>query len=194
MNNRAMLFIDGTWLWHSMMSFKSNTGTKLNLEHLPIQICEKVADIYQQDLSYSGTVLCASMPVNTSPKDKEAVEKRRVFFEILKDKCKYIVETFDIDFKGRRLLKQHRHPNDTWSPKEKCVDIATAANMFYHMQDYDIAILVIGDKDFYPILSKLLAFNKKYVLASFKNSCSQYLQKLVPHIIWLDDLFPKIQN
>ena len=180
--SRFAVFIDGTYMWHVMMKFTTETGAKFNLGTLP----SVVIDTIEPTGTLVLTTLCASMPVNTDPIDDNAVTKRRSFFAMLERHYKFTVELYEINFRGRRLLKNDRDPNDTWSPKEKCVDIATACNLLYRAPTYDVAIIVTGDKDFIPAITKVQALGKRVIISSFRSSCSQELTKY--QIIYLDDL------
>ena len=187
-----MFFIDGTWLWHNMMSHYTNNGTKIDLSRLPHLIIERLYESLQVPLYYTNTILCASIPVNAHSSDYGAISKRRHFFEMLEQKCGYVVELYEINFKGRRLLKQNRDTNDSWEPKEKCVDIATATNILYYSSNYDLAVVITGDRDFIPALEKTRALGKQVEIASFENSCSRELVDFSPNIIWIDSLIDQI--
>lgn len=183
-----MIFIDGTWLWHNMMSVSSASGLKVDLAKLPVTLISELSRVLKTTIVPTNTVLCASVPINTHPHDIKSISKRRHFFEVLRDKCGYNIELFEIDFHGRRLLKQDRDPADSWEPKEKCVDIATATNILLYSSYYDIALVVTGDKDFLPALNKVKILGKQVHIASFQKSCSTELIDFCPNIIWLDNL------
>ena len=40
------------------------------------------------------------------------------------------VELWEFDFRGRRWCLKDRYADAVWTPKEKCVDIATISNLF----------------------------------------------------------------
>ena len=189
---RVIIFIDGTWLWHNMMAMRAVQGPKIDLSKLPNLLIQQVCNQLELPLEYIATILCASIPINTHSLDARIVSKRRHFFEVLQAKCGYTVELFEIDFRGRRLLKQDREFNDNWEPKEKCVDIATASNIFFYANQYDLAIVVTGDRDFLPALTKIQVLGKQIAIASFENSCSQELIDLVPEVIWIDTLLSQM--
>lgn len=188
---RVMIFIDGTWLWHNMMSICRLNGVKIDLAKLPHLITQILYQQTKVPVYCAGTILCASVPINTHSYDNKAISKRRHFFEILQEKCGYIVELFEIDFRGRRLLKQDRG-TDHWEPKEKCVDIAIATNILFYATQYDIAVVITGDRDFLPALKKARALGKEIEIASFKESCSRELIDFSSRLIWLEDLLSEM--
>ena len=172
--HRCMVFIDGTWLWHSMMSLNlKETGRKLDIGNLPVTLISEVSSSYQQPMALTGTIFTSSVPVNVDEIDAPLVVKRFSFLNLLKSRYRFTMDLYEIDFKGRRLRKLDRNPNDVWQPKEKCVDISMASNLFYHQQSYDIAIAVTGDKDFLPAFRKLRQLGKNVIIATFESSCSQ---------------------
>jgi hypothetical protein len=95
--------------------------------------------------------------------------------DILRDRYHFKNEIYEINFYGRRIHQSCRDPNDTFQPKEKCVDIATASNLFIY--DYNVAIIVTGDRDYLPAIKKLLMRypERKIILCTFSNSCSKEL-------------------
>lgn len=188
---RLMIFIDGSYLWHSSMSQCRPQNIKMDLAELPRQLMEAIPEFLTTRLSYAGTILNASIPVNTDKRDIPLVKKRYNFFKMLEDTCGYQVELSEIDFRGRRLLKQDRGI-DSWEPKEKCVDIEIASNLFFYKDKYDMAILITGDKDFLPALTKVQQLGKQVKIASFQSSCSNKLVETFEDIIWLDNLLPKM--
>jgi hypothetical protein len=119
-----------------------------------------------------------------------------------------MVELYEIDFKGRRLRQSDR--KTVFEVREKCAflvetcsrarfndkrsplrGIATASNILFHKDKYDLAVLVTGDKDFLPVLSKVESLKKAVFIASFKTSCSGKLSKYP--IVWLDDLSRELE-
>jgi hypothetical protein len=173
---RCMVFIDGSWLWHSMMSLNlKESGRKLDIGNLPLILTSEVSTILQQPVMPTGTIFTSSVPVNVDSTDQALVLKRFSFLNLLKMKYGFTMDLYEIDFKGRRLRKSDRSPMDVWHPKEKCVDISMASNLFYYQQSYDIAIAVTGDKDFLPALRRLRLLGKDVIIATFQASCSQNL-------------------
>jgi hypothetical protein len=189
---KAMIFIDGTWLWHNMMYLHANNNHKIDLSMLPQLLITALNKIQKPIIKYDHTILCASIPVNTDPEDYKLISKRQHFFNVLRDRCGYGVELYEIDFHGRRLLKHDRDPTDVWEPKEKCVDIATASNILFYASQYDVAIVVTGDKDFLPALTKARKLGKIVKIASFQGSCSKELIDFGQNIIWIDDFLPEM--
>lgn len=182
--SRYAVFIDGTYMWHCMQKFMTDNGLKFNLGILPHTLVNHL----DPNSTLVSSTLCASMPVNTP--DTDAVTKRGCFFAMLEKHYKFTVELYEINFRGRRILKKDRSPDDTWSPKEKCVDIAVASNLLYQASTYDVTVLVSGDRDYIPALNKVQALGKRVVIASFRSSCSAELSKY--EIVYLDDLVTQL--
>lgn len=186
---RVMFFIDGTWLWHNMMPQKQRNNVKLDLYKLPREIIKTLP----HKVSLGPVILSASLPKNVDPRDNKLVAKRLNFFHLLEKKCDYTLDIYEIDFRGRRLLKKDRDPKDTWEPREKCVDISVASNLLYHaaLDNYDQAVIITGDKDFIPALGKVKQLNKDVMIASFRESCSQQLLD-IHKTIFIDDILADV--
>lgn len=203
---KVMLFIDGTWLYANNRRLSESYGDasyRVDFGKLPSVLAEEVSQYMNAEIDVVRTYLFASYAINYNPLDEDAVLRRKDFFDMLKEEYHYEVEVFPINYMGRRLRKTDREPGDTFEPKEKCVDIALATNMLYYAaipQAYDIAIAVVGDRDFMPMLQSVRRLGKRVAIASIKNSCAPEFAD--PHddarvkdydIIWLDDLLQKLE-
>ncbi|MEZ4520400.1 MAG: NYN domain-containing protein [Thermomicrobiales bacterium] len=204
---KVMIFIDGSWLY-------SNTGKlaqdyarpDLQIDYglLPEAISQRVAKaISLPSIDIVRTHLFASIPDNYDQTDYESVRRRLDFFNLLKEEHHYEVELFPIDFRGRRIRSYDRDPADPFEPREKCVDIALAASMLYYAaipQVYDIAIAVIGDQDYVPVLQHVRRLGKRVAIASIRGSCAQDYADPVDtrrvkdvDLIWLNDMIGEIE-
>ena len=188
---KVLVIYDGTNFSLSSINYRKGNDVKFDMKKLPSLLIQTLSDKLNETLVYEGTIYCASIPSNVHYKDAQAVSRQNNYFELLRNKCGYLVELYEINFKGKRLLKQDRG-NDNWEPKEKCVDIAVATNLFLYKDKYDIAILVTGDKDFLPAIDKVRNLGKKIIISSFLGSCSKELFQDKDEVIWLDDLIPHI--
>lgn len=204
---KAMLFIDGTWLYSNTPRLSEAYGQpdfRVDFGKLPVVL----AAVISQQLSGSEvdivrTYLFGSYASNYDLRDDDAVQRRRDFFEMLKEEYHYEVETFPINFMGRRLRKADRDPSDPFEPEEKCVDISLATAMLYFAAipgAYDIAIALVGDKDFKPALQTVRRLGKRIALASIKGSCAPEFADPRDQarlkdfdIIWLDDLLHRLE-
>jgi hypothetical protein len=178
-----MVFIDGTWLWHNLMSHQ----VKMDMYKLPREIIRSLG----KTAALVGVIFCASLPENVATCDKKALKKRERFYKLLGSKCGYNLEIYRIDFRGNRFFKKDRSESSNWEPKEKCVDIAVASNIILHHDRYDHAILISGDRDYLPALDKIKDLGKSVTVASFRDSCSQELQDTY-QTIFLEDLLEKV--
>lgn len=147
--------------------------------------------------------LYASYPHNYDPADEELVRKQAAFFDRLKEEYHYEVELFPIDFRGRRIRYADREPSDDFEPKEKCVDIALATSLLYYAAipyAYDVGVVIVGDRDYLPVLQHVRRLGKRVAIASVKQSCAgEYsdpqdaARVKDTDIIWLDDLIPQLE-
>ena len=204
---KIMLFIDGTWLYSNSPRLSETFGDRnyhLDFGKLPGVLAQEVAQqLGTSDVDVVRTYLFGSYADNCDLRDEDAAGKSIEFYDMLKQEFHYEVELFAINFKGRRLRKADRDLGDDFEPKEKCVDIALATTMLYLAAipyAYDIAIAVIGDRDFTPMLQNVRRLGKRVAIASIKGSCAPDFSDPRDEarvkdfdIIWIDDLLHKLE-
>jgi cold shock CspA family protein/uncharacterized LabA/DUF88 family protein len=197
---KIMIFIDGSWLYNNSYSLSRQYGERYNLDYgkLPNVLGEVIGkNLGQSDVDIVRTYLFGSLPRNYDILDDELVTRQKNFYDLLKEEYHYEVEIFPIDYRGHRIKKSDRNPNDDFQPQEKCVDIALATSMLYLAAipySYDIAVAVIGDRDFMPMLQHVRRLGKRVAIASIKDSCTyvysdpkdEYRLKDFD-IIWIED-------
>lgn len=204
---KCMLFIDGTWLYYNTSKLSEAFGQpefRIDFGKLPNVLAEEVKKtLGGSEVDIVRTYLFGSYASNYDLRDDEAVQRRRDFFDMLKEEYHYEVEVYPINFMGRRLRKADRDPSDPFEPQEKCVDISLATYMLYFAAlptAYDIAIAVIGDQDFIPVLQHVRRLGKRVAIASIKGSCAPEFadprdEARVKDFdtIWLDDLLSRLE-
>jgi cold shock CspA family protein len=203
---KFMLFIDGTWLYSNtsrLVEASGEPGFVLDFGKLPRVLAEEVGRrLGHDDWTVVRTHLFGSFAANVDPRDREPVERRLNFFTMLRQQHHYEVESFPIEFRGKRLRRTDRDPADTFEPKEKCVDIALATSMLFSAamsNAYDVAIAVLGDQDFKPVLQSVRRLGKRVAIASIAGACSgEYTDPADRahvrdvELLWLEDLLPRL--
>ena len=184
---RAMIFIDGTWLYISRgILSKEFREPNIDLDYgkIPKALGDILSDeLGGQEIDVVRTYLFGNIAVNYVAEDREIAERRRYFYNMLKEEHQYETEIFTIDFQDRfRLSKKDRMTlGQDFDPKEKCVDIALATAMLYYAAipyAYDIAVAVIGDRDFVPVLQHVRRLGKRTMIASIYGACArEYLDQ-----------------
>jgi len=204
---KAMIFIDGSWLYFSAPRLSEDNGGnsfQLDYEKLPRVLSENVCEkLGLDDLDIVRTHIFVSNAVNYDLRDEELVQSREDFFTMLKEEYHYEVEVYPVNFRKRRIRKYDRDVDDDFEPREKCVDIALATSVLYYAaipHAYDIAVVLIGDKDYIPALHSARKLGKRVVIASIRQSCtpefsdpSDMEQVRDTDVIWLNDLVPEIE-
>jgi len=203
---KFMLFIDGTWLYSNtsrLVEASGEPGFVLDFGKLPYVLAEEVGRrLGHDEWTVVRTHLFGSYAANADPRDLEPVERRLNFFTMLRQQHHYEVESFPIEFRGKRLRRTDRDPADTFEPKEKCVDIALATSMLFNASmsnAYDVAIAVLGDQDFKPVLQSVRRLGKRVAIASIAGACSGEYSDPADRarvrdveLIWLEDLLPRL--
>jgi cold shock CspA family protein len=205
--SKAMLFIDGTWLYSNTPKLADSYGKPdyhVDFGKLP----QVLADVVGQrmggtDVDVVRTHLFGSYAANYDLLDDDSVQRRLDFFSLLREEYHYEVEVFPINFRGRRLRRMDRDPRDSFEPKEKCVDISLATAILFYAaipNAYDIAIVVLGDQDFKPVLQHVRRLGKRVAIASIRYSCAPDFADARDEarvkdfdIIWLEDLLVQLE-
>jgi cold shock CspA family protein len=204
-----MVFIDGTWLYSNLRHLARETngpggGFYIDYGLLPDAIIQALRSRDGlPELDLVRTHLFGSFPINYDPVDEDRAQRRKDFFALLREDYHYEVEAFPIDYQRRRILHDDRAGEDTFVPREKCVDIALASSMLYNAAipgGYDIAIAVIGDKDYYPVLQRIRSLGKRIAIASIRQSCAKLYADRADekgikdyHVVWLNDMADRIE-
>ncbi len=204
---KVMVFIDGSWLYANTPRLADSYGKRgfqIDFGKLPAVVADAVREqLGNTEVDVVRTYLFGSYASNNHPADDTAVQRRLDFYDMLREEHHYEVEVFPINYRGRRLRKADRDPNDSFEAKEKCVDISLATSMLYFAAipfAYDIAIAVVGDQDFKPVLQHVRRLGKRVAIASIKGSCAEDLADPTDQarikdfsIIWIDDLLHKLE-
>ena len=203
---KLMLFIDGTWLYSNtprLVEASGQPGFMLDFGKLPRVLADEVTrHLGHSEYTVVRTHLFGSYADNVDGRDNDPVQRRLNFFSMLRQQHHYEIEAFPINFRGKRLRKTDREPNDAFEPKEKCVDIALATSMLFNASmpnAYDVAVAVLGDQDFKPVLQSVRRLGKRVAIASIQGACAAELSDPGDkervrdlEIIWLEDLLPAL--
>ena len=187
---RTMIFIDGSWLYYSLHGRRPNCP---------------VTRKYGEGWEYSHSIDFDRLPQLIAQRlHKEMLErfKTQRFVEVVRSVA-FASMRADTDvqsprkrlFKGMEKANYDVHLSTTVGHQEKCIDIALAVEMMHYASlpgAYDVAVLVSGDKDFMPALSRIRTKGKRVAICSMRNCCSHDLLGPQAHVrdfepIWLDD-------
>lgn len=189
--SRAMMFIDGSWLYAGVAGKK----THINFDKLGKVLAAKIAQRTGSNvgIDIGRSHLFGSYAQNYNPIDSRSVQNRLDFFSMLNTRFGYEVYTYPVDFHGRRLRKIDRDPDDKFDPQSKSSAMAMSGVMtaLAAQNKYDIAIVLTGDGDFRPVLQQIRSLGCRVQLVSFRG-VSHYQDadrdRVSDYpIIWLDD-------
>ena len=201
---KVMIFIDGSWVYKNLGAFRkelADPAFEINYKILPQVLSQMAAEqLHMADVDTVRTYFFASYPVNYDPVDEELVEKQWNFYRTLKEDYHYETVLFPIDFRRHRIPAEHR---PGFRPKEKCVDIALATEMLFLAaipHTYDVAIPIIGDGDYKPLLQSVRRLGRRVCITSVRGSCARdYSDPADPErvrdldTIFLNDILDRIR-
>lgn len=150
MSIKAMVFIDGNWLYKSrpiLFGKLNEAGFEIDYRKLPKVLCEDVANYLDEDVDlvrtcYFGTIPSARTGFNTI--------KQGSFYNFLESSCGYEIDIHEVDVGG----------ND-----ENWVVAALSSQAFYYAAQpggsYDIAIVLGDNANYTPALQRLRMLGKR---------------------------------
>jgi cold shock CspA family protein len=197
-----MIFVDGSWLYRSLPQLAQACGKDgyvIDYGKLPGTLGDELAKrLGRTDTDIVRTHLFGSYPSNYDEQDEPVARATTDFFNLLREEFHYEVDLFAVDFGGNRIRPRDRDPDHPFEPREKCVDVALATSLVYYAtvtHAYDVAIVVIGDRDYTPALQQVRRLGKRVAVASIKGCCARELSDPVDRervkdvdIMWLNDL------
>jgi uncharacterized LabA/DUF88 family protein len=187
---RTMVFIDGTWLYYSFHGRRPNCP---------------VTKTYGDGWEYAHSIDYDRLPQLISQHLHQEILQRfhaQRFVEVVRT---VVFSSMRADtmaqsprmrmFKGMQEANFEVHLSTTHGSQEKCIDISLAVEMMHYAAlpgAYDIAVIVTGDKDFMPALSRIRTQGKRVAICSMRNCCANDLLDPSAHVrdyapIWLDD-------
>ncbi len=158
-NERVMIFIDGSNLYHSLKSFFNRTDIDIGKLSRKLLDRRRLVRIYY----YNAKVGL-----------KEEPQRYR-------DQQAFFTSVNAIPYSELRLgrLVYHNWPNSP--PYEKGVDIQLATDMITHSfkNNYDVAVLVAGDNDFVGAIQSVKDNGKNVEVALFGKERTSYRLRMV---------------
>lgn len=158
MSLKAMVFIDGAWLYRNRTSIfaklGAENGCEIDYAKLPRVFCEDVANHLDEDVdlvrtNYFGTIPSARSSFSTS--------KQRAFYDFLEKSCGYEMEIHEIDVGG---TDGH---DETW------VKMALGSSLMFYAampSAFDAAILIGDDVTYAPMLRRARLLGRRIQLVT----------------------------
>ncbi len=158
MSLKAMVFIDGAWLYRNRSSIfrklGEENGCEIDYAKLPRVFCEDVANYLDEDISLVRTNYFGTLP---SARSSFSSSKQRSFYDFLEKSCGYEMEIHEVDVGG-----EGGH-DDMW------IKMALGASLMFNAAmptAFDIAVLVGDDLDYAPVLRRARLLGRRIQLVS----------------------------
>ena len=155
MSVKAMVFIDGGWLYRNRSILFTRLGEEtfeIDYAKMPRLFSEDVANMLDEDVSlvrtnYFGTIPSARSGFNTS--------RQCTFYDFLEKTCGYDTDIHEVDIGSGN--------DDNW------IKMSLAASMMFFAAQpsaFDIAILIGDDLDYVPVLQRVRLLGKRVQIVS----------------------------
>ena len=180
MSEKAIVFIDGSWLYRCRGALFDKLGGEnfeIDYAKLPKLLCEDVANTLDEDISlvrtlYFGTIPSSRSGFNTS--------KQYSFYDFLERSCGYDVHIHEVDVGNEEI-------------RSSCgwIDVSIATNLVYYAalpSVMDIAIVVGDSVDLAPALRRVRSLGKRVQLVGMSSGGSYENHRISDfQTIYLDD-------
>jgi len=180
---KSALFMDGTWF------LKNTTNSrlfKLDYTNLYSYFSTILTNQIHTPIVNTMTNVVLGSAINVHPDDEEQRSVREKYILHMQNSAN--VSVYPTNFKRNKISDGQVH--------EKFVDVALASMLCYYSSVpslFDIAILVIGDRDFIPAIDTIRnRFGKQVAIVTYSEHCaSEYIKNIPKYrdfdIIWLTD-------
>lgn len=155
MSEKAIVFIDGGWLYKCRTALFSKLGEdnfEVDYAKLPRMLCEDVANALDEDVSLVKTMYFGTIPSSRSGYN---TTKQYAFYDFLDRVCNYDTHIHEVDVSG----------DDARSPSSgSWIDVSIATNLVYYSalpNVMDIAIIVSENKDLIPAIRRARSLGKR---------------------------------
>ena len=158
MSLKAMVFIDGAWLYRNRNSIFRKlgeaNGCEIDYAKLPRVFRDDVANFLDEDISLVRTNYFGTLP---SARSSFSSPKQRSFYDFLERNCGYEMEIHEVD-----VGSEVGH-DETW------IKMALGASLMHNAalpSALDIAILIGDDVDYAPVLRRVRSYGKRIQLVA----------------------------
>jgi hypothetical protein len=159
---KAMLFIDGSWLYHVrpyLLNLDGRQDFELDYKALPALVKEHLEQQLGFPVDMVRTYYFGTIAVNKPGHDNV---REKQFYEMLNKRCQYNTEIFEYDFRNRETGR-----------RENCLEVGLASAALYHAFQpgvFDVACILAGDMDYQPLIRHLRMLGKRVGLVGVKGA------------------------
>lgn len=93
-----------------------------------------------------------------------------------------------------KIFQLSEHSGEFREEKEVDIALATDVLLFGHRDNYDIAVILTGDKDYKPAIQAIKDMGKTVIVSSFECVMADVLRKVADNYICLDDIVDEIKR
>ncbi len=158
---KAMIFMDGSWFYHSRQSLFTNAGEdgfEIDYKRMRGLVQTSISETLDQDVDIVRTCYFGTLPSNRPGYNPS---KQRIFYNLLAEQCGFDTEITQIDFRSEPGQSEDRGV---------CVALAVKAMHFAAIPCvYDIAVIIGGSHEYRALCSGLKNLGKRTMIATIRN-------------------------
>lgn len=163
MSYKAMLFIDGGWMYFNkknILAFNEDFDSDIDYNRIPELVTSELSNHLGNEVKLMRTHYFASIPVN---KPNFNPSRQQAFYRYLAEECHFDAHIFETNY--------HNDPNYKCNNKSNEIALTTQAlTQAFFPDSYDVAIVLTGDISFSPLVKSLQQIGKRVMLVSSKIS------------------------
>lgn len=159
---KAMMFIDGSWLYKSRSTVFAKLGEEnfeVDYARLPRLLCEELANAIDEDVSLVRTLYFGTIP---SSRSSFNTGKQRAFYEFLECSCHYETDIHEVE-----IGYGENFADEAW------ISMSLASSMLYYAAipaTYDVAIVVSDNLVYAPALHAVRLLGKRIQIVSLRTA------------------------
>lgn len=158
---KAMVFMDGSWFYHSRQSLFTNAGEdgfEIDYKRMGVLIQNNIAETLDQDVDMVRTCYFGTLPAN---KPGYNPSKQKIFYNFLAEQCGFDTDISQVEFRPDSTASEDRSVG---------VSLAVKAMHFAAIPGvFDIAVIIGGSHEYRALSRGLKNLGKRVLLVSVRN-------------------------
>lgn len=158
---KTMIFMDGSWFYHSRQTLFTNAGEdgfEIDYKRMGVLIQNSLFETLDQDVDLVRTCYFGTLPAN---KPGYNPSKQKVFYSFLAEQCGFETEISQIDFRAEP---------GTGDDRSVGVSLAVRAMHYAAMPGaFDIAVIIGGSHEYRALSAGLKLLGKRVLLVAIRN-------------------------
>lgn len=158
---KVMVFMDGSWFYHSRQSLFTNAGEdgfEIDYKRMTVLLQSTIADTLDQDVDLVKVCYFGTLPANRPGCNPT---KQKVFYNFLAEQCGFCTEIAQVDAR------------ESSANEDRGVGVALTVKAMHFAAIpgvYDLAVIIGGSHEYRALCQGLHMLGKRTMLVAVRNS------------------------